>query len=377
MRISQHAWARESGWRVLADDGVERASLVLYFGGPGIFEDGTRYEELRARYGSAHLVGCSTGGEILGDEVYDDSIAATAIEFCSTRVALAQTAIAAHGGDACAAGRALAEQLPSPGLRSVFLLSDGTRVNGSELVRGVHECCGDGVPFTGGLAGDGASFGTTRVGIDANPAPGIIGAIGFYGDAIRFGYGSAGGWDPVGPERRITRAVDNTLYELDGRSALDLYKTYLGPEAANLPASALLLPLRVRTPERPDDESVVRTVISIDEATKGMVFAGDIHEGQIAQMMLGNFEHLIDGAGRAAAQARIPGNRLAILISCIGRKLLLGQRIVEEVEAVQDQLGSACAVTGLYSYGEIGPHGASSTCDLHNQTMTVMTVAED
>ncbi len=106
------------------------------------------------------------------------------------------------------------------------------------------------VHLTGGLAGDGASFRTTRVGLNANPEPGRIAAIGFYGDRIRLGSGSVGGWDAVGPERRVTRADGNTLFDLDGAPALDLYKQYLGAEAANLPASALLFPLQHPSPGR-------------------------------------------------------------------------------------------------------------------------------
>lgn len=377
MRITQHAWTKESGWRGTAAAGVGRADLLFCFGGPGTFDDGARFGELKAMYPDAHFIGCSTGGEILGDDTHDGTLAVTAVAFASSRIALSSTSIEEHGGNSYAAGRALAQKLPAEGLRMVFVLSDGTRVNGSELVRGICDQCGADVPLTGGLAGDGAAFVSTRVGIDANPEPGMIGAVGFYGSRIRFGYGSFGGWDPVGPERTVTRAAGNVLYELDGKSALDLYKTYLGPEAANLPASALLLPLRVWPADRPHDEGVVRTVIGIDEPSKGMIFAGDIAEGHVAQMMLGNFEHLIDGAGHAAEQARIADNRVAILVSCIGRKLLLGQRIAEEVDAVSRVLGPDCGLIGFYSYGEIAPHTGSGFCELHNQTMTITTIAED
>jgi len=99
-------------------------------------------------------------------------------------------------------------------------------------------------------------------------------------------------------------------------------------------------------------------------------------EGHIAQVMLGNFDHLIAGAGRAATKAAIPDAKLAILVSCIGRKLLLGQRIGDEVEAVAEVLGEQCRMTGFYSYGEIAPMESLPQCDLHNQTMTITTFAE-
>ena len=67
---------------------------------------------------------------------------------------------------------------------------------------------------------------------------------------------------------------------------------------------------------------------------------------------------------------------LAILISCVGRKLVLNQRIEEEVEAIRDILGNKTAITGFYSYGEISPNRGFMTCELHNQTMTITTMSE-
>ncbi len=67
---------------------------------------------------------------------------------------------------------------------------------------------------------------------------------------------------------------------------------------------------------------------------------------------------------------------LALLISCVGRKLVLKQRTEEELEAVRDVLGPATALTGFYSYGEICPSAPHAGCELHNQTMTITTFTE-
>lgn len=376
MRIAQSQWRPQSGWRAVRDDGVGEPSLVLFFAGPRTLDDGARFQELRQKYPNAHIIGCTTSGEILGTEVEDGTIAATAIEFRSTPIRVGQTHVDANSADSYAAGRAAGAQLPLPGLRAVFLLSDGTRVNGSELVRGLRAAVGNDVVITGGLAGDGADFGTTRVGVDENPRPGNIALIGFYGVALTIGFGSFGGWDAVGPTRIITRSSGNILYEINGESALTLYKKYLGEAASMLPASALLFPLRVFPPGRDQDTGIVRTVIGINEQDDAMIFAGDVPEGSACQLMLGDFDHLIAGAGRAASQAIQSDCRLAVLVSCVGRKLLLGQRIAEEVDAVSAVLGPNCGVTGFYSYGEIAPHGEPSYCDLHNQTMTITTFVE-
>jgi hypothetical protein len=209
------------------------------------------------------------------------------------------------------------------------------------------------------------------------PRPGQVAAIGFYGEAVTVGHGSSGGWDVFGPERHITRARENVLYELDGQPALDLYKRYLGEDAEQLPGSALLFPLRIYPADKPD-HAVVRTVVGIDEAARTMTFAGDMPEGYRAQLMRGNFDRLIEGAASAAEQAlaAVADEQVAILVSCIGRKLLLGQRISEEVEAVRNVFGAGTHLSGFYSYGEVSPHEITGSAELHNQTMTITTIGE-
>ncbi len=231
---------------------------------------------------------------------------------------------------------------------------------------------------TGGLSGDGTRFAKTYVLAGGEPRQNVVAAVGFYGERLRVGYASLGGWDPFGPDRLITRSSDNVLYELDGKSALSLYKQYLGEHASGLPSTALLFPLNVRVPG--GDTPVVRTILAVDEDRQSMTFAGDVPEGSHAQLMRANFDRLIDGAGGAAVtSAGALGDHpaeLAILISCVGRKLVLKQRIEEEVESVRDVMGAGTVLTGFYSYGEISPFTPSGKCELHNQTMTITSLCE-
>jgi hypothetical protein len=380
MRVAQRLWTEREGWSPSSGAPLNGdSSLVVYFGAPEALDTGKPVQELAALYPNAKLIGCSTGGEIHGADVLDGSVSATVVGFEHTRVEAADVAVA-EWTNAFDAGRALARKLSAPGLRALFVLSDGLKVNGSELVRGMTSVVDPRVLITGGLAGDGARFGTTTVGIGKAVRPGVIAAVGLYGDRLDVFHGSAGGWDAFGPRREITRAEGNVLYELDGEPALDLYKRYLGEEANNLPGSALLFPLRIHPPGK-EHAALVRTILSIDEATKSMTFAGDVPQGHAAQLMKGNFDRLVDGASLAATQAApgpaAEGASVAILVSCIGRKLLLGQRIGEEVETVADILGPDAAITGFYSYGEISPHSATGLCELHNQTMTITVFSEN
>ena len=375
MRVSQEVLDAEGRWHIDGES-VRNAGLVLFFGGRALLEDPAAFQQMRQRHPAAIIMGCSTAGEICGTRVSDDTIVATAIEFEHTQLQLVTTTVG-DDADSRAAGRRLAGSLDSPGLVHVFVLSDGLHVNGSELVNGLRDRLPQGVVSTGGLSADGARFGRTLVSANAPAVEKQIAALGFYGDRLRVGFGSLGGWDTFGPERLITRSCGNVLYELDGESALTLYKKYLGKHATGLPATGLLFPLALRTAEH--QQPVVRTILGVNEAEQSLTFAGDMPEGAHARLMKANFERLIDGAVDAAriSQRLADGPpQLAILISCFGRKLVLKQRIEEEVEGVRDVLGVHTALSGFYSYGEISPHTPNADCELHNQTMTITTLSE-
>jgi len=377
MKLEQRRWTTESGWQGSADLG-ESAQLVLLFGGTSVLAETKWLDELKRAYPKANLFGCSTAGEIAGTRVYDDTLVATALRLDKTRIAMARVHLDEVNRSSREAGAHVAKALDPHALKHVFVLSDGQHVNGSELVRGMLGHLPKGVQVTGGLAGDGARFSRTLVFSDGAPHEDTVSAIGFYGDNLRIGYGSLGGWDTFGPLRTVTRSEGNVLFELDGQPALELYKKYLGEHAAGLPATALLFPLNIR---RPDEErTLVRTILNIDEEQQSMTFAGDVPEGSLSQLMKANFERLIDGACDAAktSQDTIGGTApdLAVLISCVGRKLVLKQRTEEEVEGVSEVLGSGAVLTGFYSYGEICPAAPNAGCELHNQTMTITTFRE-
>ena len=377
MKLEQTSWTASGGWKPHAPGGVEDAGLVLVFGGTTWIEDGAPLADVRAAYPDAFVFGCSTAGEICDTNVADDSVVATAVHFDRTQIRYAGIRMI-EVGDSYRAGQRLAEKLPPVGLVHVFVLSDGLQVNGSDLVKGLAAGLPAGVSVTGGLSGDGDRFEKTFVVFDGKASADAVGVIGLYGDALRVGYASLGGWDSFGPERLITRSEGNVLYELDGRPALDLYKEYLGEHASGLPSTGLLFPLSLRTED--GDTPVVRTILGIDEEHQGMIFAGDVPEGAYARLMKANFDRLIDGAVGAARTSqravRSAQPELAILISCVGRKMVLKQRIEEEVEGVREVLGPDTALTGFYSYGEISPFTPSAKCELHNQTMTITTLSE-
>jgi len=368
----------DTGWSVDEFPDLDDSNtLVLVFGAPEYLDNPQALIDLGGAFPLAVKLGCSTAGEIFGTSITDRTLAVAVIRFERSRIALAVSSIDIESS--LNAGRSLGAQLSGDSLKSVFILCDGLQVNGSALVDGLSETLNQSVAITGGLAGDCSRFEQSWTWQGAEPKGGQALAVGLYGDALECRHGSYGGWSAFGPERLITRATSSTLYELDGQPALDLYKRYLGQYADELPSSGLLFPLAIRH-QCGNGEQAVRTILSVDNDQKSITFAGNMPEGAYAQLMTANFEQLIDASSIAARQLSVlpehdhPG--ILIGISCVGRRLLLGERAEEELEAVMESMTRPPAFVGFYSYGEISPNQVSTGCSLKNQTMTLTWLGE-
>jgi len=377
MKIEQKKWSINSGWEYIRRDDLQTdaCNLVIAFGSRKLFSDSKWFDQFKKEYPNANIVMNTTSGEIIDTQVNDETISITAIQFEKTILKTATTNIGLLK-NSHEAGKDLASKIDSNLLSNILVIADGQKVNGSELIKGLEQYLPKDTIITGGLAGDGSLFQKTLVGLNNTPTEGMIVAIAFYGKDLKITHASRGGWDPFGPERMITKSEGNILYELDGQPALDVYKTYLGEYSKDLPGSALLFPLSVKINN--NDESVVRTILAINEDEKSLTFAGNVPQGQYSRLMKANFDRLIEGASTAAKNSMeiLSSPDLAILISCVGRKLVLNQRIEEEVEAVREAFGIHTAITGFYSYGEFSPNEGFKKCELHNQTMTITTFSE-
>ncbi len=379
MKAEQLLYSETTGWIKKVDNNLgQLARLVFLFGNKELLKEEQHINYIRNYYPQAQVIGCSTSGDICQEEIFNDNIVCTAVWFEKTTVAIVSEPISSME-ESFSIGEKLADKLTKEQLVHVMILSEGLNINGSELTKGLNSKLNDKIPVTGGLAGDQDKFSETVIVNNKAGVKNLVLAIGFYGEHLRVGYGSIGGWDSFGVDREVTLSKGNILYELDGQSALQLYKRYLGEHAANLPASALRFPLSLRLKD--SETSVVRTVLSVNEADGSMIFAGDIPQGEQVRLMKANFEKLIDGAAGAAEMSKISLQNsdpdLAILISCVGRKLVLKQRIEEELEIIREVIGKNTIMGGFYSYGEICPiKPFEQHCELHNQTMTITVFKE-
>lgn len=350
--------------------------LVLVFGNRYLLEDKSVYEEVKSMFPNGHIVFGSTSGGIMQDSVHEDAMVLTAIEFEKSKFIVKTKNVKDFNNNDFDLGNALIKEFATENLKYFFVISEGSSVNGSALINGLEKNKSKGVGLSGGLCGDDARFERTLASYNESPKDGEIVAIAFYGDSLEITSANFGGWTSFGPERRITKSENNILYELDGKPALDLYKKYLGDKADELPQSALLYPLSVRTE---NEEPLVRTILNINEEENTMILAGDAPEGSRVQLMMSTIDDIANGARTAAKLAiknRAHEPQLALLVSCVGRKLVMDQRTEEELEEVISIIGEETVISGFYSYGEMAPFVGMGNCKLHNQTMTLTLFSE-
>jgi hypothetical protein len=377
MKIVQASKLQNQDWKFLQENIPLNNPLVLVFANRHLLEDEKVIQDIRNQFPYEHIVFGSTSGEIICCNVNDNSISVTAIEFEKSSFIVKSGNILDYDKKAKPLGKALYDEMPKDNLKHLFVLSEGSFVNGSALIDGLEEDISNSVSITGGMCGDDARFEKTLASYKENPKQGEVILIGFYGATLDITFASFGGWLPFGPERKITSSKGNILFEIDNQPALDLYKKYLGDKANELPQASLLYPLNV-TPEG-KSEPVVRTILSINNENNSMVLAGDVPVNSRVQLMMASIDGIASGAQHAAEIAmenRKSAPQIALIVSCVGRKLVMNQRVEEELEQVREIIGEKIPLSGFYSYGEMAPFNGNSSCELHNQTMTLTLISE-
>jgi hypothetical protein len=387
MKNAQARYTSQTGWKNLPEQNEiwnSERTLIFIFSSPCFINDPAPFQLLKNMFPLARIVGCSTAGEIQDANLSDDSVVAHLSYFESSHFKIEYEKITSPI-ESFRIGQELANRISTDcsDMRGAFIFADGLKTNGTKFIEGVNSVLiQKDIPIGGGLAGDGKNFNNTFLIIDNKILLQHILIIGFFGSDLQIAAAAHGGWDIFGPERTITKSRGNILYEIDGKPALDLYKEYLGTKASELPASGLLFPLHIYPIDNPS-KKLIRTILAIDEIEKSLVFAGDIPENYTAQLMCAHIDRVIDGASVATqkAQAKVSQKtdqdpQLVLVVSCVGRRLVLGSSAAEELEAVKADLPIKSSIIGFYSYGEFAPVMDSTTCDLHNQSMTLFILNE-
>lgn len=365
----------EAGWSSPLPAELDSVRTLVAAFAPTAYADRDDFwASLGAAFPHSHVLACSSGGAIAGAGVVDDAAAAVVarferVEVTSAAVPIQAVEMSRRAGQKL--GRALAAAAP----RVVIVLADGLHVQGTELVQGIAEALPADTRIVGGLAGDGARFLRTWTLAEGVPRSGWVSALALSG-SIEVRAAAQSGWQSFGPERVVTRAQGNVVFELDGRPALAVYAHQLGKLAGELPAGALRFPLAVAI----DGEAgagLLRTVIAIDSDTQSLTCAGDVAQGAHVRLAHAGHERLVDAAERAVREAGPHEGApvLALAISCASRRVVLGDLAEDEAAATLAALPRGSTQVGFYAYGEIAPSGRAA-CDLHNQSLSLVTLRE-
>src|SRR5690348_14162606 len=132
MKIEHMRW-QGSRWEPTVPGKLRTAQLVLLFGCPALLKQRDLLQSIQRAYPSAHLLGCSTAGEISDTQVLDESLVATAVQFEHTTLHGVRIKLK-DGISDFQAGEMLARELDKKGLVHALVLSRGVNVNGTDLV---------------------------------------------------------------------------------------------------------------------------------------------------------------------------------------------------------------------------------------------------
>ncbi|WP_437670236.1 FIST signal transduction protein [Sorangium sp. So ce131] len=373
-----HEDAREAG-RLAAVELLDRLSrapdLVIVFA-PAHVDGKAVLEGLFSRLPKdTQLAGCSTAGEINSDEVLSDSV--TAMGLCSRDVEFRTFKVEGIGADAHEAGRALAAQVKAFDPALLLLFPDALAVSATRLLDGLQSVLGPEFPVLGGMAADSVKYTGTFQYWNREALTNSAVAVGMKG-RIELVTRARSGWTPMGAPRTCTRVENgSTLLALDGRPALELYEEYLGERARDLPTVSTEFPLGLvsgiqRGVVTPDDQILVcRGVRGVDRERGAMLLGGDIPEGGQVRMMRATKEDVIKASSVAGALAcdEMPDPTLAFFFNCAARKVVLGWRYRQDVQALFRRLGPSVPKIGFFTYGEFCPTGGVSL--YHEVTFTV------
>lgn len=272
---------------------------------------------------------------------------------------------------------------------SLLIFPNGMGGDGIKVIEGFHQVLGTEIEIVGGYLGDDERFENTfqyyngKVYKDAIPALLISGEKGF-----ETGIGVRSGFESIGNRLYCTDSEGNIVKKFDDERALDLYKEFLGEERSKrLPGICLEYPFGLI------DEKVsiagkeyfqLRCGLNVDHKNGTITLAASIPKGSAITLTTASRGEIINGAKLAARQARealkgaVP--QAILMFSCVGRKLVLGRRTQEEVDAVRKILGENVPIMGFYTYGEIGPidklREELAAAKFHNETVVLWVLGE-
>jgi len=375
--------AIEATKRALSETG-NKANLIIVFSSIN-FAKKELLEGIKSVAQEAKIVGCTTGGEIIDENVGEGNVAIMAIETDTIDVVVDYEE--KIKGREKEAGVKLAKKIKDVSkkeLKSLMILVDGF-VNGQELIEGIQGVLGKYFPIVGALAGDNFQFKKTYQYFNDKVLTDSAIAVGFCGD-FSFGAAMGHGWKPVSIPKGINKAEGFSIEKIEKGTGISLYKEYLGEEADQLtkePLSTISLNYPLGFEVEGSKEVIIRTTVS---ATKegSLTCAGPIIKEGKVRLMVSEIDEGIEAARNiskdALSQIKNKKPKLAIAFNCICRYKLFGPTKQKEILAIKEVIGKDVPLIGFYSHGEIGPLDSKnkdfSFSVLQNSSLCIYLLAE-
>jgi len=379
----------EAAEEALKQLGKKKADVIMVFAAPK-FQQQKMLDGIKSITGSVPMLGGTTAGEISPKGLSVNSVIVMGLNSKDIKfnVGIGKNI----SKNEINAGKMLAKNVLKKASKknasTLVMFPDGLAGDGLAIIQGAQKVLGIDFEIVGGALGDEANFKHTYQYYNGKVYDNVVvGMLISDKGKIKTASGVRHGWESIGNRFKCTKSKGGVVYKFGNENALDFYRELLGKERGKkLPAIGLEYPMGLideKAKIEGYDYFQIRAPVGIDEKAKSVTFAASIPEGKDVTLTYSSRSTIINGSKLSAMQAKktLKGKtKLILMFSCVARKLVLGRRTNEEINAVRKIFGRNVPIFGFYTYGEIGPIdkrvSTLKSTRWHNETVVIYVLGE-
>jgi hypothetical protein len=324
------------------------------------------------------IFGATTSGEFIDGEIEEGSIIMMLLEMNPEYFKLAFLETGEHTTFDNA--KQLGIEGKNTFANTAFIIATGwLHIDGEKIIDGIIEGFGKEVTVFGGMAGDDLMLQAPLVFTnDKSSVKGLL-AIIINEDKIAVNGIATCGWKAVGTTKTVTKSVDNIVYTIDDKPALDMVMKYLGVDIDLDSGKDVVTHIGAYYPlqlERENVAPVMRTAMFANKEDRSLICAGNVPQGSKIRFSLppdfDAVEKVVEECNELKDDKQ-QGADAMIMFSCISRRLSFGIMMSDEIRQVQEVWKAPMA--GFFSYGEFG-RSKTGKHEFHNNTCCVAALKE-
>jgi len=316
---------------------------------------------LKENIKNVKIIGSSTDGEIIDGEVTNNQIILNFNIFENTQI---ETILLKKSTNSYKLGQELATKLITSNTKLIITFADALNVNGEEYIKGIQSISN--VFIAGGLAGDNGLFKETFVFNEKEIITNGCVGVSLNSDTLKVSNEFGFNWEGIGKIMHITKSKGNIVYEIDGKTPVEIYRHYFGEDVAkDVVKIGVEFPLIIKK----DNISIARAVVGQND-DGSLIFAGNINTGEKVQFGYGNIESILQKDEILFQNLKNFDIESIFIYSCMARRRFLGKMIESEVKP----FSKIATVSGFFTYGEFFTFNNKN--QFFNQTMTVLLLSE-